>query len=121
MRRLIVLAALLVCAGCGGDLLGPVMTCDGNWSGTQNGYNLSLNMTQTDSSVSGTSQLTGNFGYVQGSVSGSCVYPNVNLIIVVPSFDEVLYSGTLSQTSATITGRLNGSGFTNLEVDIHKQ
>ncbi len=121
MRRWIAAALLAVCASCGSDLLGPTMSCAGNWIGTENGYNLGLQMVQTDTTVTGIVRITGNFGFAEGTIAGVCPYPAVNLTINVQGFDPITYVGTLSPTSATIAGKLNGSGFQNLEIDVQKQ
>ena len=121
MCRLIVCALAVFSLGGGSDTLGPVTTCDGNWLGTQNGYNMGLTLTQTDTAVSGVVQLTGNFGFAQGTVSGTCSYPAVNLLISVTNFDVISYTGTMSQTAAVIQAKLNGSGFVNLELDVDKK
>ena len=46
MRRFFALATLAFALGCGDKTLGPVMTVDGSWAGVQNGYSLSLSLTQ---------------------------------------------------------------------------
>ena len=123
MRRLLLFVLASSLLACGGDtLLGPVTVVDGEWTGTQNGYALSLNLTQVDSSVSGSMQIAGVGGSFSGTTSGTFKYPNLHLNILIPGFpDELVYDGTMSTTQAKIAGALNGSGFTNLEVDVHKR
>jgi hypothetical protein len=122
MRRLFAIALALCVAGCGRDSLEPVITVDGQWYGLQNGYSLSLNLTQTAAGdVGGTALLAGNSGYTDATVAGTFNYPTLSLTIAATNFDPVLYTGTMSQTSAKIDGKLNGSGFTNLVLNISKQ
>ena len=123
MRRLLLFVFATSLLACGGDtLLGPVTVVDGEWTGTQNGYALSLNLTEVDTSVSGSTQIAGVGGSLTGTASGTFKYPNLHLQIVIPGFSEpVVYDGTMSTTQAKIAGALNGSGFTNLELDVHKR
>lgn len=121
-RRLLAVALAVFSLGCGSDLLGPVMTVDGEWFGVQNGYSLSLNLTQTSAGeVTGSALVAGNSGITDATVSGTFAYPNLTLTITTLSFEPVTYSGTMSQEAAKITGKLNGSGFTNLQIDITKR
>jgi hypothetical protein len=121
MRRFLALIAITVSLGCGSDLLGPVQTVDGNWNGIQNGYSMSLSLAQTGTTVSGTADFLGVGGAASGVVSGTFVYPALNLTISIPNVDDVNYKGTMSTTQAKIFGNLNGSGFNNLELDVHKK
>lgn len=119
MRRLFLFAAVAAVLGCGSDsIIGPVQTVDGQWTGTQSGYNMSLNMTQTDTVVTGSVAIIGVGGALEGSVTGSFKYPNLSLTIVVDQFEPVTYTGTMSQTQAKIVGRLDGSGFNATEIDV---
>jgi hypothetical protein len=110
-------------AGCGSDtLLGPVTSCNGQWSGVQNGYNLNLNLTQTDSTVSGAVRMAGSAGFVDGTAAGKCSAAGVvALAFDIPGYQSLTYIGTLSQTVAKINGQLDGSGFSHLELDVEKK
>src|SRR5689334_9192065 len=121
MRKLLTFAAFVAFAACGDSPLAPVQTVDGSWSGLENGYSLSLVMTQSDTLVSGTVLIASVAGSTQGTISGSFVYPAVHLVLAFPGFDAVKYEGTMSQAEAKIFGRLNGSGINNVEVDVRKK
>ena len=121
MRRFLTLIAVAASLGCGSDLLGPVQTVDGNWTGIQNGYSMSLSLAQTGTTVTGTADFIGVGGAAEGAVSGTFVYPTLTLTITIPNVDDVSYKGTMSTTQAKIFGSLNGSGFNNLEIDVHKR
>jgi hypothetical protein len=121
MRRLLALVAIVASFGCGSDILGPVQTVDGNWTGLQNGYSMSLSLSQTGTSVTGTADFLGVGGAASGTVSGTFVYPALNITITFPSVSDVNYKGTMSESQAKIFGQLNGSGFTNLELDVKKR
>jgi hypothetical protein len=121
MRRLLVLAAIAASLSCGSDILGPVQTADGSWSGVQNGYSLGLSMTQTGTSVTGIADIVGVGGGGSGTLTGTFVYPTLDITISVPGAVDVSYKGTMSSSQAKIFGHLNGSGFTNLELDVLKK
>jgi hypothetical protein len=121
MRRLLAFVAIAATLSCGSDILGPVQTVDGNWTGLQNGYSMSLSLTQSGTAVTGIADFAGVGGSAEGTVSGSFVYPTLDITITIPQLADVSYKGTMSTTQAKIFGQLNGSGFTNLELDVHKQ
>ena len=122
MRRLLALSTLLFALGCGDDTLGPVQTIDGNWSGVQNGYSLSLALTQTTTGeVTGTAFLASTAVAANATVAGTFVYPTLHVIITATGFTPVEYSGEMSQTEAKIFGHLNGSGFSNVQMDVKKK
>ena len=122
MRRVLALALIALSLGCGSDLLDPVMTVDGQWTGVQNGYSLSFSLTQdSKGEVTGTALIASTALAAQGTVEGTFVYPNLQLTITPQGFESVNYTGTMSSTAAKINGRLNGSGLTNLEIDVAKK
>lgn len=122
MRRFILFAAMLSVIGCFHDkTLAPVQTADGEWKGTQNGYALTLSLLQSGTDVSGVSIIGSNGGFVQGTAAGTFKYPALHVTITVPGFYTLDYDGTMSANEAKIFGKLNGSGLTNVEVDIKKQ
>ena len=121
MRRSILVAAFALVTGClGGDTLGPVQTVDGQWDGIQNGYALTLVLAQDGTIVDGIADLAGVGGFLRGDVSGTFQYPNVDLTIEIPTFVPIKYIGTMSTEKAEINGRLNGGGFSNLQLNVRK-
>lgn len=121
MRRLFAVFVLAASLGCGSDILGPVQTVDGHWSGLQNGYSMGLSLTQSGTTVTGQADFAGVGGAASGTVQGTFVYPTLDITIVLPGLQDVSYKGTLSSSQAKILGQLNGSGFTNLELDVALQ
>jgi hypothetical protein len=123
MRKLLTFAALAVLAvACTDQPLAPVQTVDGSWAGEENGYSLSLVMTQSsDTIVTGSALIANVAGANQGTLAGTFVYPTLHLVLTFPGFAPVNYDGTMSQASAKIFGYLNGSGINNVEVDVKKQ
>jgi hypothetical protein len=123
MRRLLTFVLIIAAAGCKGDeLLAPVQTIDGVWSGTQNGFALTLAMTQSGTTVSGCNVRIGsNGGFVEGTCVGTFTYPTLKVKISVNGFQSLDYDATMSQNEAKLFGTLNGSGLDHVEVDIRKQ
>lgn len=120
MRRLLIVA-LLAAAACGKDLLEPVTVVDGRWTGIQNGYSMSLSMSQAGTSVTGIVSLGGLGGSLDGTVTGTFTFPNVALTLSFDGLQDATYTGTMSQSSAKIDGSLNGSGLTNVQISVTKQ
>ena len=121
-RRFLALAAIVMALGCGDNTLGPVMTVDGSWAGVQNGYSVSFAFTQSATGdVTGTAFLASTAVATDATITGTFVYPNLHVVISATNFEPVDYVGTMSATEAKIFGKLNGSGFSNLEVDVQKK
>ncbi|HTE43679.1 MAG TPA: hypothetical protein VK636_00435 [Gemmatimonadaceae bacterium] len=121
MRRLLAAAVVVLSLGCGRDLLDPVMTVDGQWNGLQNGYSVALNMVQTGTDVAGSATIAGVAGIGDGILVGTFVYPDLKVKITIEGLDPVEYTGTMSTSVAKISGKLNGSGFNNLQMDVSKR
>lgn len=121
MRRFLILAAVLV-AGCGDHILGPVQTVDGTWSGTHNGFAISLTMAQSDTVVFGNGTVSGVAGSADVVITGTFKYPNLDVFLGGSEVSEPAeYTATMSQTQAKLFGHLNGGGFTNMEFDMAKK
>lgn len=121
IRRLL-LIALVVAAGCHDSTLAPVQTVDGQWTALQSGYSVSFTLTQSGTDVTGTTLIAGVAGATDGTVSGTFVYPTLHLDLVLNGIiGDVTYDGTMSQTEAKVFGKLNGSGLSNVEIDVRKK
>jgi hypothetical protein len=114
-------AGTITTLGCHDATLGPVQTVDGSWSGVANGYSLAFTLSQSDTLVSGTSSISSVGGSFGGTAVGSFKYPKLSLIIHVDGFEDAKYDGTMSTSEAKIFGVLNGSGLSNVEVDVRKK
>jgi hypothetical protein len=122
MRRLIALSTLLFSLACGEDTLAPVQTVDGSWSGVQNGYSLSLSLAQaTTGEVTGTAFVASTAVATDATVVGTFAYPTLHITISANGFTPVDYVGDMSATEAKIFGHLNGSGFSNVQMDVKKK
>jgi hypothetical protein len=121
MRWLLAGALAVSLVACGESTLGPTSTLDGVWAGTTPGYQLSMTLTQTDTLVTGTALLAGVAGFAEFEVTGTLRSHTVALIAIAPGFEPVKYDGTLSTTEAVINGRLDGSGFNKLQMNLKKR
>src|SRR5262245_61794998 len=121
MRRQLAFALLALSLGCFGDTLAPVQTIDGQWNGIQNGFSMSLIVQQKGVDVTGYADIGGIGGFAEGDVTGTFTYPTVDLTIQIPNAAPISYKGTMSSTEAVINAHLNGSGFTNLELNVKKR
>jgi hypothetical protein len=122
MRRLFAALLLVAAAACGSETLAPVNTVDGSWAGTGGTIQLSLGLIQDDTgAVNGNVAMAGQLGVVNGTATGTFVYPNLQLSIDIPGLESAIYSGVMSTTEARINGTLNGSGFVNQEIDLKKK
>ncbi len=122
MRRLIplVLAALLI--SCGGDsILSPVQTVDGNWAERRTVTLCRSTSRRLVPTCPDRCRSPVCSGSLSGTVVGSFVYPTLHLDISVQDFVGSAYDATMSATQAIMTGKLNGSGLINVEVDVHKK
>lgn len=91
----------------------------GTYSGTGNGFTLSLTLTENSGAVSGSGTI--NVGQsIPLTVSGTFNAPNVNLTLA-SQFDPITLAGTVSDDGNTINATLSGSGFNNDAVTLTLQ
>ena len=122
LRRFLLPLALAALAGCSNGPGEPVTTVDGNWSGIQNGYSLSFNLTQADTLAAGGVVVATTGIVLQGTATGTFKYPTLHLTLTFPQVSDIVtYDGTMSSSEAKIFGRLNGAGANNVEVDVVKK
>lgn len=114
-HRLLLLAALgSIALGCSkGTEPTPEITVNGSWSGTvSSGETISMVLSQTGTSVTGTGQLVGTGGSFALTVAGTYVKPAVALTLSATGFSSINFaSSAVSQTA--MPGTLNGSGYSN--------
>ena len=123
MRRfLFPFITLIAASSCSDNVLAPVQTVDGTWKGTQNGFALSLAMTQTGTTISSCGVAFGsNGGAVSGTCTGTFNFPTFHATINVTGFQPLTYDATMSTAEAKLSGTLNGSGLDHVGMDIRKQ
>lgn len=92
----------------------------GSYSGSSQGLTLSMTLTQSGTSVSGSGQIIAGEVYPV-SVSGSFNAPNVNLTLANPQLAPITLQGTVSNDGRSINATLNGAGLENLAITLNLQ
>jgi hypothetical protein len=123
MRRLVTLAVLIGLASCGSDkATGPSVPGDVNgvWTGVSAGTTVNLTLATQGTNVTGSGQISqGTTSVALTITSGTYVAPNLSLTVSAQGFQAVNLAGVRSNN--TITGTLNGSGFSNQALTLTKQ
>ena len=124
--RYLMVALMLLAAGCGGDDSSTEPEdpeVEGQWNGPINtdvgSGSLALTLTETDGTVSGTGTLSVTGDALALTVTGTYAPPNVSLQMTSQGFEPMNLSGEV--TDEEINGTLNGSGFVNIAVTLTRQ
>jgi hypothetical protein len=120
MRRFLAAALIAAIVACGGDSTEPKVSLTGTWVGSLEGSTLNLALSQSGTDVTGNGAVTAGTTSVPLTVAGT-VSNTTSFALTVSSagFSPLNFSGTFGQT--TMTGTVNGSGFTNAAVTLTKQ
>jgi hypothetical protein len=123
-RLTILLACCFAVGSCGGDIstgLSPDPTLTGSWLGSLSGKSVSVTLSEAaDGSVTGDGSVTNDAGgRIALTVVGSHAFPRVALILLGFGSEAIVYRGTVAESS--ITGTLNGSGFTDEALLLERQ
>lgn len=114
---------LMLLLACGGDKTGPArIEAEGSWSGSftvAEPITLSLTLVETTGNVTGNGTLVSPSASVALSVAGTYVPPALSVSVTAPGFNDLNLSATVGETS--MTGTLNGSGFSNQAVTLTRQ
>ena len=89
----------------------------GSWNGSGGILTIQMNLTQSGTSVSGSGTMQ---GVLACTVSGTNNYPDVSLTFSVTGTQPTVFSGVFSHQD-TVSGQLNGSGFTNYDMVFVRQ
>jgi PKD repeat protein len=102
-----------------GTAAATIRSVSGTWRGTLEGSLETFVFTQSAGSVTGT--LTDAFG--QGTVLGTVTPtpPRVRLTITQPPFSAFIYTADPNADVNTLTGFVNGLGFTNVVMTLTRQ
>jgi hypothetical protein len=126
MRKVLLSALVaLAAAACGGDNSNePAFPeVEGTWAGPINtgsgSGNVTLTLTETNGSVSGTGNFTVPGDAFSLTVTGNYAPPNVSLQASNPQYEPMNFQGTVGEQ--TFVGTLNGSGFVNISVTLTRQ
>lgn len=102
----------------------PLLT--GMWSGitviNSVDFTVEYDLTQTGSTIGGTTRWLqgGTVLFSNGTVTGSRTGNSVSLTSTFSGFNPFTYAGTLDATGNSITGLINGSGFTDQPLTINR-
>jgi len=125
IRRSLVLTALLsaLAVGCKDSTSsGPMV--DGRWYGYAStsglAFSLSLTLTQSGESVTGTGSLASGVYGGTVTVTGTHRYPSLSITLSAPRYYPAYYRGTLENANR-IVGSLTGSGFQAVGMILNKQ
>ena len=110
-RLVIAILALATIPACGGGGTDAKTTVDGTWTGQTGGQLLTLSLVQSGSGVTGSGTMTNTpTGTRALTVSGSFSNPTFTATLSSGSAEPINISANV--TGKTMTGSLNGSGFT---------
>ncbi|HWO88304.1 MAG TPA: hypothetical protein VNL98_04020 [Gemmatimonadales bacterium] len=127
-RRVLVvgaIAAVTAAVGCGDDGFGPDSNLIGIWagSGSQGGRTLTLNMTISsvtpEGAVTGTGTVSGSVG-VPVNIGGTFRGGAADFSINATGFISAFFRGRAVDRNS-ISGTLNGSGFSDMPLTLRRQ
>jgi hypothetical protein len=120
MRRFLAIALVAMLVGCGGDSTEPTLTLTGTWSGALDVSTLRLQLTQSGTDVTGSGSATAGTTSIPLTIAGT-VSNGTSFALTASSsgFSAMNFSGTFGKS--TMTGTVNGSGFTNSAVTLTRQ
>jgi hypothetical protein len=124
MRRFAVvpIMALALLLGACRDSTGPrSATMTGSWSGSSGGVTLNMILSEgSGGAITGTGSIAGEGGSLALTISGTHPHPNVGLTLASPGFDPMNFAGTFVNNNL-VSGTLNGSGFLDFAITLHRQ
>ncbi len=116
----ILFLGLVACSSSDSTSSTPTITTAGSWTGTTGGATFDLVLTQNNGTVTGSgSLLSPTSATVPLAITGSYAAPTASLTFAPTGFSSINFTGTVVAT--TMTGVLNGSGFTNVAITFTKQ
>lgn len=125
MNRLLIALTLGLFA-CGSDSSGPAkIEAEGQWTGNiqhNDGTALgtmTLTLSETNSAVTGSGNINAGTEAIALTVVGTYTQPNLSVTLSSQGFSDVNLTATVGETS--MTGTMNGSGFTGSSVTLHRQ
>lgn len=104
---------------CGHDTTAPQFTTAGHWSALAYGATITLSLQEESGNIAGTGMY--DLGGVRTlTVTGQRVGTGVTLTFASSGYQPITFSGTL-QSSASMAGTLNGSGYSHTAATFTKQ
>jgi hypothetical protein len=121
MNMRFVALALAAITACGGEAnTSPKQTVDGQWIGTIGSQDITLNLVQSGSAVSGSGTITNTpTGTRALSIAGAYTPPSIAVTLSSGSVDPMSLQASVA--GASMTGSLTGSGFTGEGITLTRQ
>jgi len=122
MRRFVapLLALVLLFSACGGDSTGPDSKTDltGTWAGSISDGTLSLTVNHNTSTntLTGSGNIVGPGGSAALVIQGNFAKPNVSMTLSPAGYAPLNVTAQISGN--TMTGTANGSGMSNVSVNL---
>ena len=120
MKKYLFLIILLVACGDDNPVEPSNPSLTGSWVGTGSGLVINATLSQSGTSVSGNGTLAAAGQSLAVIFSGTSVHPNISLSLSVTNFQDANYTGKFTNDN-THNGKLNGSGFIDLNVTFVRQ
>jgi len=123
MRPFAIAIAMLVSIAACSDSSGPKTTVSGTWNGSGttpsgNPFTINLVLSETSGTVTGTGTITGE-APIAVTITGTYSAPTLGLTMAAPGYSSSDLTATVNGKS--MTGTLNGSGFSNTAITFTKQ
>jgi len=102
---------------------GPQGLLAGHWYGSSTYYSLTLDMTDANGTIGGSGTLGGagiNGQVILITVTGAEQSRTFDITLSAPNHTPATYGGTVPNDT-TMTGTINGSGFTSAQLSVYRQ
>jgi hypothetical protein len=118
---LALLLSILVLTGCRDGATGArAPSLSGSWAGSSQGFALVVTVAERDQQVVGSGSMAAGQSTFAISIEGVHVYPSVSLMLRTGGFQDVNFSGRLTDDD-NIAGTLQGSGFSGQALQLIRQ
>lgn len=98
----------------------PPPSASGAWQGTSGGLVMTLTLSETQQAVSGSGNLTFGSNALAVTVQGTHAHPSVGLTLRASGYEDINFQGSFTDSN-TMSGTLNGSGFSNQSFTLRRQ
>lgn len=95
----------------------PMMS--GSWRGAASGITILVTMSESGNVINGSGKFVTRDTLII-TISGSKTYPDITLQIAAAGYQPSLFRGKFSDDN-TVTGKFNGSGFSNFDMIFRRQ
>jgi hypothetical protein len=117
VRRAVLLLGVVGLLSC--DRATKPIVMAGHWVGSSQGLTLDLTLNESKEHVGGTGAFSAAGQSLSIAVDGTFINPNFSIRLLADGYEQAIYSGKLQ--GRTLTGQLNGSGFSQFDLTMAKQ